>query len=149
MKTGTWHFSEKLETRQDVDAAVLWLKELLEDFPDPVCTWLDERSDDCEHGPHCWSPEIQNDQTTYFTFNVSKLGPALGISLLNACSTIIHNDEWSGIDYGPSSAGSIMCSRVFTLTVVFAQNSIRQPYHVSFAVSWDLDEDDKEVTRGR
>ena len=148
MKTGTWHFPEKLETRQDVDAAVLWLKELLEDFPDPVCTWLDERSDDCERGPYCWSPEIQNDQTTYFTFNVSKLGPALGVSLLNACSAVLCNDDFDHIDYIPTPDAPIFCSRAYRLTVKFVENSVRQPFTVSFDVYWTLS-DEEDYRRGR
>ena len=142
------YYPRQPENRQEADAAVEWLEFALKDFPEPVCMWLDERSDDCEHGPHCWSPEIQNDQSTSFEINVAKLGPALGVSLLNACSAVICNDDFDHVDYSPTPDAPIFCSRAYGLTVRFIENSVRQPFAVRFDVYWTLS-DEEDYRRAR
>ena len=104
----------------------------LEDFPEPVFKWLDERSDDCLHGPGCWTCEIQEDQLTVFEFYVAHLEEdEIGPLMLLLEETILEDRQ--GLTFGSEAFFNL----TFKREVLFVARS-EKPEKLRYHVYWEV-----------
>ena len=108
------------------------LSDLLNDMPDPVWLWLDERGPDMVNGPGAFTCEIQNDQTTYVAFRLGGASFETVLEFLNGCAETIQ-------DHCLLNADDDATFRLgFNAHYVTAHNSLDDLLRVTFHVYWEV-----------
>lgn len=116
----------------NLDQVVQDFYDMLDEFPDPVFKWLDERLPHENAGPGTWSVDVENDQETAFQFTVSKLnrdefGP-LTTNLENAITE----------DYRSVPFDNAWFRRTYYSVVRFAPESATYITHITYHVYWEV-----------
>ena len=76
----------------NLDHVVQDFYDMLDEFPDPVFKWLDERLPHENAGPGTWSVEVANDQETVYRFPVHHLDTPAFKKLTDELEQIITTD---------------------------------------------------------
>ena len=131
---GVLTYDMQLRTEESVELAVEDFSAMLDELPEPVFKWLDERGDDCLNGPGAWSCEIQNDQEAHFLFGTFDLECELLIMLVEQLTETVFDHRLSNLD--PSQDFQLG----FKLYVEYCTNSTVQLNKLTIAVFWELAE---------
>lgn len=102
----------------------------LEDFPDPLYKWLDERLPFEQHGPNTWSLEISNDQETAFTFYVNHLSPEVIQKLRKGLENVILQDSQN------VSFGDAFMDMTYYVVIRYAERSETSIVNLTYHVYW-------------
>lgn len=121
----------------NLDHVVQDFYDVLDEFPDPVFKWLDERLPHENAGPGTWSVDMENDQETAFQFTVANL-PCHLISELSAKLVIAILEKQVFHDDYRVSFKNAWFRRTYYSVVRFAPESATDITHITYHVYWKV-----------
>jgi hypothetical protein len=125
-------YNTSLAQVENVESLLDDLSDLLNDMPDPVWLWLDERGPDMVNGPGAFTCEIQNDQTTLVAFILGDASSETVLEFLNGCAETIRDHYYIPADDDATFRLG------FNAHYVTARNSLDDLLRVTFRIFWEV-----------
>lgn len=117
----------------NLENIVLEFSEMLDGMPDPQFRWYDNRLPHESAGPGTWSVDLENDQETAFTFNMSNLNTADTNELSKRLEECILDPDYQNLSFDDARF-----NRTYYAHVRFAPRSCRVITHVTYHVYWEV-----------
>ncbi len=118
---------------ENLENIVLEFSEMLDEMPDPQFRWYDERLPHESSGPNTWSVDLENDQETAFTFNVSNLGRKDADELFKRLEACILDPDYQSVSFDDARF-----NRTYYAHVRYAPRSGHRITHITYHVYWEV-----------
>jgi hypothetical protein len=123
-------------TKETLETVVSDFYDALEDFPEPIYRWLDERLPHEQPGPNTWTVDLANDQETAFMFNLTGLTADEKDELTNELDGVIADSDRQNLTFG----GEARFNLTYYIVARFAQRSYGVITHITYHVYWEVAE---------